>query len=107
MTATASLERAPAPWPQLARHTAPSGNTLPPASADLAAARAYGQRAATTPGLSDRAWEEVAPLLRAGWATYHAEVCPRADRHDWRLSWPAVQEGWTLGHTRPQKEHVP
>jgi hypothetical protein len=30
--------------------------------------------------------------LRAGWASRHAEVC--AYSHDWRLSWPAVEEGW-------------
>lgn len=98
MTATAVLDRAP-DRSSLPARWSPSPST--PEPHDHATARAYGQKAAATPGLSEQPWEDVAPLLRAGWASRHAETCPTPDRHDWRLSWTAVQEGWALGHTRP------
>ena len=63
-----------------------------PEARDLAEARAYGARAASLPEWLDRSWEEVAPLLRAGWISRHAEICSRV--HDWRLAFPAVRQGW-------------
>ena len=102
MTApTAVLDRAPGRLSLPTRQGPPPSTPAPAQPHDLAAARAYGQQAAATPGLAERPWEDVAPLLRAGWPTHHAKLCPTPDRHDWRLSWPAVQEGWALGHTRP------
>ena len=34
------------------------------------------------------------PLLRSGWAGGQVEICPTAARHEWRLNWPAVRDGW-------------
>jgi hypothetical protein len=59
---------------------------------DIAEARAYGTQAAALPEWLGRSWAHVAPLLAAGWAGRHAEVCCK--RHDWRLSFPAVRAGW-------------
>ena len=107
MTApTAVLDRAPG-RPSLPTRQEPPPSTPAPAQPhDLVAARASGQQPAATPGLAERPWEDVAPLLGAGWACRHAELCPTPDRHGWRVSSPAVQEGWALGHTRPYEEHV-
>jgi hypothetical protein len=39
-------------------------------------------------------------------------VCPEAGTHDWRLSWPAVRQGWRAAggssprDTGPGKEHA-
>jgi hypothetical protein len=57
---------------------------------DRNAARAYC--AAFVPAFSWRTWEDVQALVRNGWATRHAQLGDA--RHDWRLSWPAVREGW-------------
>jgi len=59
---------------------------------DLEQARAYGAQAVKLVENLARAWEDVAPRLRTGWASRHAELCPFA--HDWRDSFPAVRRGW-------------
>jgi hypothetical protein len=57
---------------------------------DCREARAYG--AALVPAFSAHTWEEIEPLVRDGSAIRHARVGEA--RYDWRLSWPAVREGW-------------
>jgi hypothetical protein len=52
----------------------------------------YGAASAKAFGLGSRTWEDVAPLVRAGWAGRHEKACD--PRHDWRLCWPAVKDGW-------------
>jgi hypothetical protein len=51
---------------------------------------AYG--AAFVPVFGSRTWEDVAELARNGWASRYDQVSDA--REDWRLSWPAVKEGW-------------
>ena len=59
----------------------------------------YGAASAKAFGLGSRTWEDVAPLVRAGWAGRHEKACD--PRHDWRLCWPAVKDGWVpVGDTR-------
>ena len=52
-----------------------------------AEALAYG--AAFVPVFSPRPWEDVAELVRNGWASRYGQVAD--GREDWRLSWPAVK----------------
>jgi hypothetical protein len=59
---------------------------------DCVEARAYGAGFVKTLGLGSPTWEIIGPLLRNGWASRHAQSCDT--RVDWRLSWPAVREGW-------------
>ena len=59
-------------------------------SRDRAEALTYG--AAFVPVFSPRPWEDVAELVRNGWASRHGQVGD--GREDWRLSWPAVRQGW-------------
>ena len=53
-------------------------------------ARAYG--AALVPAFSARPWEDIDALVRNGWAGRQTQIGD--GRYDWRLSWPAVREGW-------------
>jgi hypothetical protein len=55
-------------------------------------ARAYGAGSAKAFGTGSPTWEDVAPLIRAGWAGRHEVVCD--PRHDWRLCWPSMKDGW-------------
>jgi hypothetical protein len=59
---------------------------------DCAEARAYGAGFVKTLGPGSSTWETIGPLVRAGWASRHNQSCPPRD--DWRLSWPAVRQGW-------------
>jgi hypothetical protein len=59
---------------------------------DSTEARAYGAASVRAFGLGSPMWENAAPLVRAGWAGRHGMSCD--PRHDWRLCWPAVKEGW-------------
>ena len=70
--------------------------SLPAHEGDRREARAYG--AAFVPASSSHTWEDIQALGRNGWASRHARVGDA--RYDWRLSWPAVREGWeTAGGT--------
>ena len=80
----------PRPLPVGARQDGVSGAEL--AQRDLVEARQYGAHAAQLSENIGRAWEELAPLLRAGWASYHDGSC--AERHDWRLSAGGLWQGW-------------
>jgi hypothetical protein len=55
-------------------------------------ARAYGAASANAFGTGSPTWEDVAPLIRAGWAGRHDVAYD--PRHDWRLCWPSVKGGW-------------
>jgi hypothetical protein len=55
-------------------------------------ARAYGAASAKAFGTGSPTWEDVSPSLRTGWAGRHQVACD--PRHDWRLCWPAVKDGW-------------
>jgi hypothetical protein len=55
-------------------------------------ARAYGAAAAKAFGPGSPAWEDVAPLIRAGWAG--RQELAGDPGLDWRLSWPSVKDGW-------------
>jgi hypothetical protein len=71
----------------------PSGFPAPPLPGDERGrreARAYG--AALVPVFRSHTWEDMQELARNGWASRHAQVGDA--RYDWRLSWPAVREGW-------------
>jgi hypothetical protein len=59
---------------------------------DSAEARAYGAAFVKTLGPGSPTWENLGPLARNGWASRHDQSCVK--RHDWRLSWSAVREGW-------------
>jgi hypothetical protein len=59
---------------------------------DCAEVRAYAAGFVKILGPVGQTWENMAPLMRNGWAVRHDEVCVR--RHDWRLSWPAARDGW-------------
>jgi hypothetical protein len=59
-------------------------------SRDRREALAYG--AAFVPVFASRTWEDVAELVRNGWASRQGQIGDA--RQDWRLSWPAVKEGW-------------
>lgn len=76
--------------------TTPALTATPVCGFDLARdtreARCYGSLAASQPEWLGVPWEEVAPLLANGWASRHAALC--TERHDWRLSFPSVREGW-------------
>jgi hypothetical protein len=54
--------------------------------------RAYAAGFVKTLGAGGQTWENMAPLIRNGWAVRHDQVC--VARHDWRLSWPAARDGW-------------
>lgn len=70
-------------------HDAPA-RPLPTDAGDAREARAYG--AACVPAFSSQTWEDIEGLVRSGWASRHAHLGDQ--RYDWRLSWPAVREGW-------------
>jgi hypothetical protein len=53
---------------------------------------AYGAAFVKTLGPGSPTWENIGPLVRNGWASHHDQSCD--SRMDWRLSWPAVREGW-------------
>jgi hypothetical protein len=53
---------------------------------------AFSYGAAFVPVFASRTWEAVAELVRNGWASRYDQVGDA--REDWRLSWPAVREGW-------------
>ncbi len=76
--------------------TTPALATTPAQGIDLARdlreARCYGAVAARQPEWLGVPWEDLASLLSAGWASRHAALC--GERHDWRLTLPAVREGW-------------
>ena len=55
-------------------------------------ARTYGAACAHAQGFVLRRWQEVESLVRSGWASRHRQVCNA--QLDWRLTWPAVREGW-------------
>ncbi|GEM_PF-5006698 len=59
---------------------------------DLNEARAYGARAAQLPEYRGVPWEAVAPLLRQGWESRHAELCGHP--HGWQPSFAGVRQGW-------------
>jgi hypothetical protein len=59
---------------------------------DWAEARAYGAAFVKILGPGSPTWENLGPLARNGWASRHDQSCDK--RHDWRLSWSAVREGW-------------
>ena len=59
---------------------------------DRAEARAYGVAFVKALGPGSPTWETRGPLVGAGWASRHDQSCD--PRHDWRLSWPAVRDGW-------------
>jgi hypothetical protein len=61
-----------------------------PTDDDGREARAYG--AGFVPVFSSQMWEDIEGLVRSGWASRHAHVGDA--RYDWRLSWPAVRQGW-------------
>ena len=110
MAAVAVVERA-STWPsQIAEQPIVAPAAMPSNASDIRAARAYGERAARLAGFAGRPWQDIAPLLRAGWEARHAEICPAEARHDWRLSWPAVREGWRaaggrdVDHPGPHEE---
>ena len=73
---------------------------------DFVAARAYGRRAAPLLGFRGRTWDDVAPLLRTGWAGYHGVICATANRHDWRSGWPGVKDGWMHYQSLSSTEHA-
>jgi hypothetical protein len=85
---------------------------------DCGEAPAYGAAFVKTLGPGSLTWENIAPLIRAGWASRHDRSCDT--RRDWRLSWPAVREGWreaggafeaaappSTTHTPPPESIVP
>jgi hypothetical protein len=55
--------------------------------------RAYAAGFVKILGPGGQTWENMAPLIRNGWAVRHDQMICVA-RHDWRLSWPAAREGW-------------
>jgi hypothetical protein len=55
-------------------------------------ARAYGAASAKAFGIGSPTWQDVSPSLRTGWEGRHQVACD--PRHDWRLCWPAVKDGW-------------
>jgi hypothetical protein len=57
---------------------------------DRREALAYG--AAFVPAFGSRTWDDVAELVRNGWASRYDQVSDA--RQDWRLTWPAAREGW-------------
>jgi hypothetical protein len=59
---------------------------------DRAEVRAYAAGFVKTLGPGGQTWENMAPLIRHGWAVRHDQIC--VSRHDWRLSWPAARHGW-------------
>jgi hypothetical protein len=59
---------------------------------DCAEARAYAAGFVKTLGPGGQTWENIAPLIWNGWAVRHDQIC--VPLHDWRLSWPAAQDGW-------------
>jgi hypothetical protein len=63
-----------------------------PSQWDSQEARAYGAASAKAFGTGSPTWEDVAPLIRAGWAGRHDKACD--PRHDWRLCWRSVKDGW-------------
>ena len=61
---------------------------------------AYG--AAFVPVFAFRAWEDVAEVIRNGWARRCDQV--GAAREDWRLSWPGRERG--LAGYRAASSHL-
>jgi hypothetical protein len=59
---------------------------------DRAQARLYAAGFVKTLGPGSPSWENMAPLIRSGWAVRHDQLC--ISRHDWRLSWSAAKDGW-------------
>jgi hypothetical protein len=59
---------------------------------DRAEARVYAAGFVKTLGPGGQTWENMAPLIRNGWAVRHDQNC--VSRHDWRLSWSAAREAW-------------
>jgi hypothetical protein len=76
----------------VARDQAVESPVPPGEERDCAEARAYGAAFAKALGPGSPTWEAMGPLVRHGWASRHDQVCDA--RHDWRLSWPAVRDGW-------------
>jgi hypothetical protein len=61
---------------------------------DRAEAHAFGAAAAQMPAMRFWTWEDIAASLRDAWRLRHEQL---GDTHyDWRLSWPAVREGWLV-----------
>ena len=59
---------------------------------DLLLARALGADAARLPEHIGRTWADLEPLLALAWAARPDACC--SPRHDWRLTFRAVRQGW-------------
>jgi hypothetical protein len=95
MTATGLIERAEAvAAPSRETHDQAVGQPWlkEPIDRDRREVRAYAAGFVKALGPGGQTWENMAPLIRNGWAVRHDQVC--VARHDWRLSWPAAREGW-------------
>jgi hypothetical protein len=90
------MERAATPGGSIAgeaRDRAAASPAAPGAEQrDCAEARAYGAAFVKVLGPGSPTWDAIGPLVRSGWASRHDQSCD--PRHDWRLSWAAVREGW-------------